>query len=340
MATAQSTLPTETLKAFLVVGVIFPLHVILGVLSVPTIVYQLLVAQSALAWAFLLLYLPFFLYPAQSRFPGWRGFDKMWSFFDYTTSCSNYFGTFEVRSSVPFDPLGQYFIASHPHGTLIFQRMFWRCSLTDGLFHRPLRMLGASVLFRIPIVREMSLLFGAVDAGRTNCEHLLQQGSSVIVYPGGIDEMPLSGDGPKSDVRVRTRTGFIRIAVTHGVPVLPTFCFGELEAVSAVSPLPASLAKWLQKTLRVSTTMFVGRLNLFLPRRVPFVLCIGAPIQTTRCTDPAAVDVEVARVHAIYKQALRDLYSANQETCGYGGRGLVFQCEEMDTQRQKRGKSD
>ena len=49
----------------------------------------------------------------------------------------------------------------------------------------------------------------------------------------------------------------------HGVPVLPSFCFGELEAVSAVSPLPSAVAKWLQKTFRMSTTCFVGRWNLF-----------------------------------------------------------------------------
>ena len=328
-------LPKETLKAFLVVGLLFPLHVILGVLSVPALVYYLLVIRSTFAWAFTAVYLPFFLYPAQSRFPGWRGFDAMWRSFDYTTTCTDYFGTFDVRASVPIDSQGQYFVASHPHGTLIFQRMFWRATLLEQLFRRPFRMLGASVLFRIPIVREMSLLFGAVDAGKANCERLLRAGSSVVVFPGGIDEMPLSGDGPTSDVRLRTRTGFIRMAVTHGVPVLPTFCFGELEAVSAVSPLPAGLSRWLQKSLRISTTAFVGRFNLFLPHRVPFVLCVGAPIAVAQCSEPSAVDAEVARVHALYKQALRSLYAANAESCGYGERTLRFRCEELDQKKSK-----
>jgi len=334
------TLPPETLKAFLVVGLLFPLHVIFGVLSVPVLLYQLFVAQSVFAWLFLLCYLPFYLYPAQSRFPGWRGFDAMWHAFDYETTCANYFGKFEVRTAAPLDPAAQYFVASHPHGTLIFQRTFWRSALTEGLFHRPFRMLGASVLFSIPIVREMSLLFGAVDAGKANCERLIRKGSSLIVFPGGIDEMPLTGDGPTSDVRVRTRTGFIRMAVAHGVSVLPTFCFGELEAVSAVSPLPSPLAKWLQKRLRMSTTMFVGRFNLFLPRRVPFTLCIGTPIATHQCTEPAQIDAEVARVHGLYKQALRELYATNQEACGYGGRRLLFQCEEMDARKAKKSKGE
>lgn len=321
------TLPPETIKAFMVVGLLFPLHVINGVLSVPTLIYFLCV-QSYWAWAFVAIYLPFFLYPAQSRFPGWRGFEAFWRLLDYSTTCTNYFGTFDVRTSAPFDPNGQYFIGSHPHGTLIFQRMFWRSTFTEQIFKRPFRMLGASVLFRIPIVREMSLLFGAVDASKSNCERHLRAGASLIVFPGGIDEMPLSGDGPTSDVRLRTRTGFIRIAVTHGIPVLPTFCFGELEAVSAVSPLPARLAKWLQKTLRISTTMFVGRYNLFLPRRVPMTLCVGAPITVAKCSEPAAIDAEVARVHELYKQQLRTLFESNKESCGYASRALVFTCEE------------
>lgn len=332
-------MPSESLKSFLVVGLLFPLHIIIGVSCVPALLYALWTG-SLYAQVFAIIYLPFFLWPAATRYPGWKGMDAMWEFFDYTKTCSDYFGKFDVRSDAPIDPSGQYFVGSHPHGTLIFQRMFWRSSLLEPLFPRSrLRMLGASVLFRIPIVREMTLWFGAVDASKPTCETLLRERCSVVVYPGGIDEMPLSGDGPGSAVRLRTRTGFIRLAVKFGVPVLPTFCFGELEAVSAVSPLPSGLAKWLQKTLRMSTTCFLGRWNLFLPRRVPFTLCIGTPISTRQTIDPAALDAEVARVHALYKQNLRDLYASHRESCGYGGRELVFMCEQMEEAKRQTKKA-
>ena len=319
---------SESIKSFLVVGVLFPLHILLGICSVPVWLY-LIWEGSMWARALFICYLPFYLWPAATRFPGWKGMDAMWRYFDYSATCADYFGRFEVRASAPIDPSAQYFVGCHPHGTLIFQRTFWRSSLLDPIFPSArLRMLGASILFRIPIIREMTLWFGAVDASKANCEALLRQGCTVVVYPGGIDEMPLTGDGAGSAVRLRTRTGFIRLAIKSGVPVLPTFCFGELEAVSAVSPLPAGLAKWLQKHLRMSTTCFLGRWNLFLPRRVPFTLCLGAPIPTRQTNDAAALDAETLRVHALYKQALRDLYESHRQSCGYGGRELVFMCDQ------------
>ena len=326
----------EGLKAFCVVGLLFPLHIILGVLSVPYISYWL-TKGGIYMWCFFIVYLPFYMRPASTAYPGWKGMEAMWRYFDYSVTCKSYFGRFDVIATAPVDPSAQYFVGSHPHGTLIFQRMFWRSSLLEPLFPKArLRMLGASILFSIPIVREMTLWFGAVDASKKNVEQLLRKSATVVVYPGGIDEMPLSGDGPESDVRLRTRTGFIRLAAKHGVPVLPTFCFGELEAVSAVSPLPSGLAKWLQRRLRMSTTCFLGRWNLFLPRRVPFTLVLGKPIPTTQCADPSPeLDAEVARVHAAYKAELRSIYEANRVACGYGNRKLVLMCERTEQEKKR-----
>ena len=54
---------------------------------------------------------------------------------------------------------------------------------------RPSRMIGASVLFYLPVVREVTLWFGALDAGKETVEMLLQAGANVELYPGALDEM-------------------------------------------------------------------------------------------------------------------------------------------------------
>eukprot|EP00966_Prymnesium_polylepis_P163679 3783841-Prymnesium_polylepis.2 len=71
----------------------------------------------------------------------------------------------------------------------------------------------------------MTLWFGAVDAGKPMCERLLRAGVNVCVWPGGLDEAN-SVDGPDG-VNIRTRTGFVRLAVKHGVTVLPVRCLGR-----------------------------------------------------------------------------------------------------------------
>ena len=39
-------------------------------------------------------------------------------------------------------------------------------------------------------------------------------------------------------------------------------------------------------------------------------------------------------MHALYKQGLRELYEGHRESCGYGGRELVFVCEQIEEARR------
>eukprot|EP00605_Chrysophyceae_sp_TOSAG23-4_P000030 GSChrysophyteH1.ASY1.ANO1.31.1 assembled CDS len=250
---------------------------------------------------------------------------------DYAQTGKSYFGDFAVHGEENVDnKQGQYIIACHPHGTVIFQRTFWRSELLDKVFQNPAgwRMIAASVLFYIPIVREMTLFFGAVDACKPMCEKVLRSGTSLVLYPGGLDEAN-STEGRGDDVRICTRTGFIRLAIKYGIPVLPVFTFGELDCVTPVNILPAAIASWIKKALRMSTTLFIGRYFTFIPLRVPFNLCIGKKIEikTGIPDDGPELDAEIARVHQEYKAELRRLYETNKKRFGYLNRQLVFTCE-------------
>lgn len=326
--------PPESWRALFVVGILFPLHIILGLSTIPYLCFKLY-SGSVPVICFLCVYLPFYLYPAEHRHPGWKGFEALWRVMDYSSTCASYFGRFEVHASHKIDGDAQYFVAAHPHGTVIFQRTFWRSAQLAAYLKRDWRMLGASILFRIPIVREMTLWFGAVDASRAQCERLLKSGVNVCVWPGGLDEAN-SVDGPDC-VRVRTRTGFIRLAVKHGVAVLPVFVFGELDAVSAIQPLPKAVADFCKSRLRFSTTLFVGRWWTFVPRRVPFHMCLGKPCAVKQlATDDAGFDAEVQRVHAEYQAELIATYERHKDAFGYGSRALVFVQEEGEKQRTKK----
>jgi hypothetical protein len=80
--------PAPTWHAFFVVGVIFPLHIIAGLLAWPLLLAAAAAGSTAALLA-VLLYMPLFLYPAQRRHPGWKGFDRLWSsWFDYDSTCA------------------------------------------------------------------------------------------------------------------------------------------------------------------------------------------------------------------------------------------------------------
>ena len=172
-------------------------------------------------------------------------------------------------------------------------------------------------------MREFTLLFGAVGADRATFEAMLGTGANVVVYPGGLDEA--NDDTASSAIAIRTRKGFVRLAVKHGVDVLPMFCFGELEAVGAVRPLPRGLSDFLRRKLRVSTTLFVGRFGLFVPRRVPFDLCVGAPVSVAkRAPGTPEYDAEVQRVYEAYIAEIAQTFEMHKVACGYANRKLVF----------------
>lgn len=269
-------------------------------------------------------YLPFFLYPAESRVPGWKGAEIIWRWMDYGETCPSYFGEFEVHGTSHVDPDAQYVVASHPHGTVIFQRTYWRTPRFEALFRRDWRFLAASVLFKIPVVRELSLFFGALAADKATAERVLEEGKTLIVYPGGLDEANSLGVG-SGDVRIKPRTGFVRLAVAHGTPVLVTFAFGELDAVEAVALLPHALTTWVRRKFRMSTTFFAGRWYTPVPKRVPFNMVFAPPIPVTQLapSDPG-FDAEVARVYDAYTAAVVALYDENHVRFGYSGRPLVF----------------
>jgi hypothetical protein len=61
-----------------------------------------------------------------------------------------------------------------------------------AILSRGYRMIAASVLFYMPLMREFTLWFGAVDASKDNVERLLQHGVNIELYPGKCSALFIS----------------------------------------------------------------------------------------------------------------------------------------------------
>jgi 1-acyl-sn-glycerol-3-phosphate acyltransferase len=95
---------------------------------------------------------------------------------------------------------------------------------------RPIHSLGFDFLFSVPGARELARKLGSVPANPANGGALLDAGRPVIVYPGG-DEDDYRPWTERHRVDLHGRTGFVRLALRHQVPVVPLVAHGSHDAI-------------------------------------------------------------------------------------------------------------
>ena len=212
----------------------------------------------------------------------------------------------------------QYVFGWHPHGILILSRMAMYGGVFEALFPGiETRVLGATPIFFWPGSREVSLWLGAVDASMATAKRVLAAGLSVIVYPGGSKEI-FKTDRRSSEtvLELRERTGFVRLAMQHGAPLVPVVVFNERYAYERVD-VPTWLRDLCLRTLRVPVLLFYGRFGL-LPFRLSLGVVFGRPMPVEHVPDIAKDDPRVAATHARYMEALRKLWEDEKAGFGYG----------------------
>ncbi|MDJ0869719.1 MAG: lysophospholipid acyltransferase family protein, partial [Myxococcota bacterium] len=85
---------------------------------------------------------------------------------------------------------------------------------------RVVRGLGDHNHFALPVWRELLRRIGAVRGTRENCGRLFEAGEAVLVFPGGGREV-MKHKGEKYRLVWKERVGFARLAIEHGVPIVP-----------------------------------------------------------------------------------------------------------------------
>ncbi|MCC6644526.1 MAG: acyltransferase family protein [Polyangiaceae bacterium] len=99
---------------------------------------------------------------------------------------------------------------------------------------RRLTLLALDALFAIPRFNTLCRKLGLVPASGDNAARALRDGAPVLVYPGGADEAfrPWT---ERNRVDLRGRKGFVRLALSTGVPVIPIVAHGGHDTVFVLS---------------------------------------------------------------------------------------------------------
>jgi 1-acyl-sn-glycerol-3-phosphate acyltransferase len=120
-------------------------------------------------------------------------------------------------------------VGNHSGGTLIsdtfvFSQAFYDRFGPTRRFHQ----LAHDLVFKLPGVRGSLSRFGTVPASPENMERALELGAALLVYPGG-DHETYRPSWESAKIDFAGRTGFVRLALEHGTPIVPVVAIGGQE---------------------------------------------------------------------------------------------------------------
>ncbi|KAG8522817.1 2-acylglycerol O-acyltransferase 2, partial [Galemys pyrenaicus] len=228
-------------------------------------------------------------------------------------------------STADLDPSRNYLAAYHPHGVLATGAFINMCTESTGFPSkfpgiRPYLMM-LNVWFHIPIFRDYIMLAGLVASDKESAAHILNKkggGNLLTIIIGGAQEA-LDARPGNYQLLLKNRKGFIRLALIHGVPLVPVYSFGENNVYDQVDNAPGSWLRWiqnrLQKVMSISLPLFHGR-GIFqysfglIPHRRPINTVVGKPIEVEKTPNPSQEQVD--QLHQHYMKELCNLFEAHK----------------------------
>ena len=120
-------------------------------------------------------------------------------------------------------------VGNHSGGTLISDTFVFSQAFYDHF--GPLRrfhQLAHDLVFQIPGVRGSLSRYGTVPASPENMGRALERDAALLVYPGG-DHETYRPSWESAEIDFAGRTGFVKLAIEHNVPIVPVVAIGGQE---------------------------------------------------------------------------------------------------------------
>ena len=196
----------------------------------------------------------------------------------------------EVRGIENIPRSGSALVVSNHSGTIALDSLMAQVAVHDEHpDHRHLRMLGADLVFRTPIIAEVARKTGSTLAANPDAERLLSSGELVGVWPEGF-----KGVGKPFSERYKLqrfgRGGFVAAALRTGAPIVPCSIVGAEEIYPIIGNLK-TVARLVGAPYVPVTPTFplLGLLGL-VPLPSKWIIEFGAPVDTAALGPHAADD--------------------------------------------------
>ncbi|HCU24301.1 MAG TPA: hypothetical protein DF383_04715 [Deltaproteobacteria bacterium] len=235
--------------------------------------------------------------------PGMRGQRPNAKFFRRVSPllkfAERYFG-YEVQGWENIPKRGPALLVMN-HGVLPFHAFLLTRQIYSKIGRLP-RTLAAEFLFHLPLVRDLIMKGGGLNASRRNAATLLKRGDLVTVAPGGIYEALLIHPGTRR-IPWQRRYGFVIVALKLKAPIIPSYCHGINEVYLTSQIFLKRRLRQLKRS-RFAWPFFFG-IGL-LPFPIKLTHWIGPPLET-RIRKGESFRDAVRRIHAETLQAMSDL---------------------------------
>ena len=196
----------------------------------------------------------------------------------------------ETRGLDNVPDVGGALVVANHSGAIPIDAVMTALALLD---HHParrhLRMLGADLVFTLPVVAPLARKAGNTLACNADAERLLSAGELVGVWPEGF-----KGIGKPFSERYKLqrfgRGGFVSAALRTGAPIIPCSIVGAEETYPMIANAKV-LARLLGLPYLPITPTFplLGPLGL-LPLPSKWIIEFGEPIETASLGGPAAAE--------------------------------------------------
>ncbi len=120
-------------------------------------------------------------------------------------------------------------VGNHSGGTWIADTFVFAQSFYDHFGpHRRFHQLAHDLVFKMVGLRTLARRYGTVPASPENMETALDRGAALLVYPGG-DHETYRPSWESDEIDFAQRTGFVKLALEHKVPIVPVVSIGGQE---------------------------------------------------------------------------------------------------------------
>lgn len=247
---------------------------------------------------------------------------KIWKYF------CDYF-PIKIVKTTDLDPNKNYIMGFHPHGVLSVSAFGnfategsgWS-EIFPGLTPYLLVLAGH---FQFPVFRDYFMSGGAVAVTSKSMTNILTKnkcGQALCLVVGGALEA-LEANPGQYNLKLKSRKGFIKIALRTGASLVPVYSFGEtdlyLQAKNPEGSILRKIQNFMTSKFGFSPPLFHGR-GVFnytfglLPFRKPVNTVFGKPIDVKKTENPTQEELD--SLHEQYMKALINLFEEHKEKYG------------------------